>query len=267
MSQENDHNNQHGSGVQKSCSKGGKLAISLSIVALLTSITAIGMQIPSVGGKLLQSNLLQGDFLAKQIETGIENYVKKAEQPEQPAEVKIVAVHEGDYLRGENDAVLTLIEYSDYECPYCARFHATAKELIEKNGGKVNWVYRHFPLDMHDPLATLESKAAEVAGELGGNEIFWAYSDALYGTEYKSGSKEDLVAIAHELGLDTARFEAMLVSDKFDAKVAGQKQEAIDAKINGTPGNIIMNNKTGEYQVIPGALPYAEMQKLIDQML
>ncbi|MBU2523910.1 DsbA family protein [Patescibacteria group bacterium] len=260
----------HSDNTNKSCLKGGKLAISLSIVALLTSITAIGMQFPSIGGKLLQSNLLQGDFLAEQIQDGIDKYVKKMEeptQPEQPQEIKIKALQSGDHIRGEKDAVITLIEYSDYECSYCARFHATAKELIEKNEGKVNWVYRHFPLDMHDPLATLEAKAAEVAGELGGNEIFWAYSDALYGNEYKSDTKEDLVAIAHELGLDTARFEAMLVSDKFDAKVAGQKQEAIDANINGTPGNIIMNNKTGEYQVIPGALPLAEMQKVIDQML
>ena len=98
---------------------------------------------------------------------------------------------ERDHIYGNPDAPISLIEYSDFECPYCKRFHVTAKSVVEAFDGKVNWVYRHFPLAFHNPGAQKQAEASECASELGGNDAFWKYTDALY-ARTKSGGSESL---------------------------------------------------------------------------
>lgn len=89
----------------------------------------------------------------------------------------IAGLNDNDYVRGDRNSRIYLIEYSDYDCPFCGRFHTTSQRLV--NEGKVAWVYRQFPLPQLHPDAETKSAAAICAGKVGGNEAFWEFSDAL----------------------------------------------------------------------------------------
>lgn len=175
-----------------------------------------------------------------------------------------------DHIYGNPDAPISLIEYSDFECPYCKRFHPTAQKIVTAYGGKVNWVYRHFPLSFHNPGAEKEAEASECAAKLGGNDAFWRYADLIY-TRTRSNGKGfpvgNLVPLAGEIGLDEARFKTCLDSGRMAARVAEDFAEGSRIGIDGTPGNILLNNKTGEARLRPGARPFEAFKKEIDQML
>ncbi len=79
------------------------------------------------------------------------------------------------------------MEYSDFECRYCKRFHPTAKAVVQAYAGKVNWVYCHFPLGFHNPGAQKQAAASECANELGGNYAFQKYTDAIYARTRSNG--------------------------------------------------------------------------------
>ena len=87
-----------------------------------------------------------------------------------------------DHIRGNPDAPVKIVEYSDAECPFCKSFHSTMQRVVDEYGasGKAAWVYRHFPLDNIHPKADKEAEATECAAELGGNGTFWAYVDRLF---------------------------------------------------------------------------------------
>lgn len=97
--------------------------------------------------------------------------------PSAPAASNVPPVDvDNDYFRGDPNAEIAIIEYSDYECPFCQRVHPTMQQLVDQYEGKVMWVYRHYPLSFHAgamPLAI----GAECAGELGGNDAFWEFTD------------------------------------------------------------------------------------------
>jgi protein-disulfide isomerase len=88
-----------------------------------------------------------------------------------------------DYVRGETSARYALIEYSDYDCPFCGQFHATASQFVSQNPGEVKWIYRQFPLSSIHPNAQKKSEAALCAGKLGGNQAFWDMSDKMLGVK------------------------------------------------------------------------------------
>ncbi|MCI0542492.1 thioredoxin domain-containing protein [bacterium] len=96
-------------------------------------------------------------------------------------EAEVVSVNPGEHILGNPNAEIFIIEYSDLECPFCKRFHETMKQAMEQYGkdGQVAWVYRHFPLDAIHNKARKEAEATECAGELGGNDMFWKYTNKL----------------------------------------------------------------------------------------
>ena len=179
-----------------------------------------------------------------------------------------------DHILGSLDAPVKLVEFSDFECPFCKRFHPTMKRLMNEYGkdGKVAWVYRHFPLDELHSKARKEAQAAECANELGGNEAFWAYADRLYEVT-PSNDRLDLWLLpefAEEIGLDRAAFEACLEGDarggKYAAHIEADVQDAIASGGTGTPYSLVIapNGKTFP---INGAQPYAAVKAIIDLAL
>ena len=114
-----------------------------------------------------------------------------------------------DHARGPMDAPVTLVKYGDYECPYCGEAHPLLKELLERVGEQVRFVFRHFPLDTVHPRARSAAQAAEAAASQG---RFWEMHDLLYERQDELG-EEDLMRYAAELGLDLRQFEEDLTND------------------------------------------------------
>jgi protein-disulfide isomerase len=188
-------------------------------------------------------------------------------EKEQGAEITLGDVPEitdQDYIRGSKDAPILLVEYSDYECPFCSRFHPTVKQIVEEYGNKVAWVYRHFPLSFH-ASAQKFAEGAECAGELGGNDGFWKFSDALYERVAAGGmDASKLEALATELGFNGTSFTQCLNSGKYAEKISNQMSAGQSAGVEGTPGTFILT-KDGGKELIPGALPYEEVKKMVDK--
>lgn len=226
--------------------------------------------------------LQEGDFLDRAIEAGLERYIQKQRQAQEAARAQQQrAANEKaknvrpvsqprDHIFGNPDAVVSLIEYSDFECPYCKRFHPTAREMVESYGGKVNWVYRHFPLAFHNPGAQKQAEASECASELGGNEAFWKYIDRIYERTTSNGTGfpiANLVPLAQEIGLDESAFQACLDSGKYAARVQEDFVDGSRSGISGTPGNILLNNQSGEVALKPGAVPLSALKVEVDRLL
>ncbi|MCA9374001.1 DsbA family protein [Candidatus Peregrinibacteria bacterium] len=216
------------------------------------------------------------------IAQGIENYI--AQKQEEQFQQQQTAMQQKndlvknakpvdpqkDHIRGDKGSEISLIEFSDFECPFCKNFHGTAKQVLDNYDGKVNWVYRHYPLSFHDPLATREAIATECANELGGNDKFWEMADLLFDRTTSNGRGLDpksLPDFAEEIGINKANFEACLESGKFDDHIAQDMSDGAAAGITGTPGNILINNKTGETVLIEGAQPLEVLKENIDKLL
>lgn len=181
-----------------------------------------------------------------------------------PAYATIVPVDAGsDHIRGDAGAVISIIEYSDLECPFCARVHPTLEQLIADYPGQVNWVYRHYPLSFH-PNAQKAAEASECAAELGGNDKFWALVDVIY---EKGADNAKLADYAKEIGLNQTAFNTCLDSGKYASKTAEMMQGGSRAGVQGTPGNIIVNHQTKEVRVISGAQPLQNFKTAIDALL
>lgn len=173
-----------------------------------------------------------------------------------------------DHIRGDKNAKVFVIEYSDFECPFCKRFHPTMQQLFSDYQGKVAWVYRHFPLSFH-ANAQKEAEASECASEQGGNDAFWKYADKILERTTSNGTGfalTDLVPLAKEIGLDDAKFKSCLDSGKYAKHVQQDEQEGQAAGVTGTPGSIIWT-KDGKSQLISGAVPLSSLKAVIDQSL
>lgn len=164
-----------------------------------------------------------------------------------------------------------MIEYSDFECPFCKRFHATPKSLLERFGSRVNWVYRHFPLPNHDPAARRAAVASECAARLGGNKAFWQFTDAVLEHTRSNGQglPEDKSeeAFALQIGLEQSAFARCLEDKKMAHRVEEDYADGIAAGVTGTPTTLIRHNRTGATEVVVGALPAETLAAVIDRML
>ncbi len=186
-----------------------------------------------------------------------------AAAPDAPSVQNVQVPDAKEHLRGTANALITIIEYSDLECPFCARVHPTIKQAVDDYDGKVNWVFRHYPLSFH-ANAQKAAEATECATELGGNDKFWAMTDMLY---EKGSDNSQLGAYAKAIGLNEAAFKTCLDSGKFAQKIDDMMQTGVDAGVQGTPGNIIYNNKTKAAVMVSGAQPIANFKTAIDGLL
>ncbi len=179
-----------------------------------------------------------------------------------PTAENVREVTNDDHIRGDATAQISIVEYSDYECPFCARLHPTLTRVIEERGDEVNWVYRHFPLSNIHHRALGASVAAECVAQLGGNDAFWTFSDELFAKQRALG--EDLYKeLATDLGIGAARFDECLDDNNHAERIAADRQNAIDAGGRGTPFVVVVN---GSGQVFPfsGALPYENIMQIIN---
>ncbi|MBU0978433.1 MAG: thioredoxin domain-containing protein [Patescibacteria group bacterium] len=223
-----------------------------------------------MGGSLWQK--------AKMLEGGTSPTVAQpqaaADQPTAPqgppAEVlaNMPAVTADDHIRGNLNAKVMLVEYSDYECPYCEKFHTTMQQVVEEYGSDVAWVYRHYPLSFH-ANAQKAAEAAECVASIGGNEAFWKFSDLYYSRTDSSGTGiaiADMPALAGEIGVSQSAVKTCLNGDQMKDTVQAMFDTANSAGISGTPGTLIVT-ANGVQELIPGALPIEQIKVMIDKYL
>jgi protein-disulfide isomerase len=142
-----------------------------------------------------------------------------------------VAVGKSDHAQGPESASVTLVEYGDYQCPYCADVHSMIQSIAEKMGAKLRFIFRHMPLSEVHPYALYAAEAAESAGAQG---KFWEMHDALF--EHQSDLGSDLVSrLARRLRLDIPRFEADLDARRYRPRVKRDFMGGMRSGVAATP--------------------------------
>ena len=159
-------------------------------------------------------------------------------------------------LRGNPNAPVTIVEFSDYECPYCRQAEHTVKDVVAKYGDKVRISYRDFPLQQLHPHAELAAEASRCAQEQG---KFWEYHDELFAASKLD--KDALIEYARNLKLDDKQFGSCLTSQKYKAEIEKDSEEGRKVGINGTPGFFING------VLISGAQPPDAFSRVIDDEL
>ncbi len=159
------------------------------------------------------------------------------------AQVPVAPIDTTDHVRGNaNTAQLTIVEYSDTECPFCKTFHTVIQKAFTKYPGKIAWVYRHFPLDSLHPKARNEARATECVASIGGNDAFWKYIDMIF-VNTPSNNKMDpalLPAYAAKIGIDKTKFATCFASTDMDAKVEADYQDGVRIGVRGTPHTVLI---------------------------
>ncbi len=178
-------------------------------------------------------------------------------------------ITEDDHILGNPNAKIVLVEYSDYDCPFCKVFHVTLQKIMDEYGpsGNVAWVYRHYPLTSLHPSAAYISEASECVAELGGNEAFWKFSDLIFGERATNDPTDTtrLPEFATAAGVDVSAFEECLASGRNRSLVEEDFANAIATGGKGTPHTIVVFGN--QLLQISGAQDYAIVKQTIEGLL
>jgi len=180
---------------------------------------------------------------------------------------KLKAIKKNSYIKWSPDAKITWIEYSDLECPFCAKLHnsGTPEDLEKKYGSDLNRAFNHFPLSFHANAETA-AEILECLGEQKGSDGFYSLVKKAYSEKNSTKSfliKQAVALWANEVALNKCLDDGTYIKKiKWDMEVWGKL-----FNITGTPGNVLVNNETGEYEVISWAYPTSSFEKIIDKLL
>ena len=187
-----------------------------------------------------------------------------------PSEISPQEVYKGNktiepssltHIKGKGN--YTFVEYADTECPYSKEFHATLETLMFKYEDKIQWGYKHFPLNQHIQKATLEAEATECAGE---QEKFWEYVSLLYERTPSNNDlpSEELFAIADDISLNREDFDACIANASYNEKVKQDSTEAQEVGAQGTPFSVILDENNVIVKVIRGFHTTEELKEIFD---
>src|SRR3990170_4964473 len=176
---------------------------------------------------------------------------------EEPEPIRVAVKGEGAFVKGPKDAPVTLVEFTDFHCPFCGRAVATLKDVMREYDGKIRWVFRDFPIASLHPMAAKAAEAARCAGEQG---KFWEYHDLLFEGQSQA-TIEDFKRSAEQLKLDPKSFEQCLDSGKHQAAVEADVQEGARLGVTGTP-TFFINGR-----ILVGAQPLETFRKVIEAEL
>ncbi len=192
----------------------------------------------------------------------------QAPQPPQPPKPDKVRIKGGgEYVIGKANAPLVLIEYTDYQCPYCGRFEAQTFPDIKKNlidTGKVRFIQRDLPLEFHQ-FALKAAQAARCAGEQG---KYWEMKDVLFKNQTKLDA-ESMTSYAKIIGLNEDKYKTCASSDKYVKEIGDEAKYANSLGINGTP-SFVLGKPDGDFVdglKIVGAQPYAAFEAVANELM
>lgn len=246
--------------------------------AILIGSIIISLSILLNGGtiqiKSLNTSKAAAGTQADQAPSQPSQQAPQAAAPQAPLGPVKVSVADEPVL-GNKNAQVTLVEFVDYECPFCKRFFDQTLSDIKKNyidTGKVKVVMRNFPLSFHQN-AHKESQAALCARDQGGDSIYYKFHDEIFKRTTSNGTGlavDQLPKIANDVGIDGTKLQGCLDSDKYKAKVDQDISEGTKAGVSGTPAFFVGKSTSGneiDGQIIVGAQPYSAFQTIIDQQL
>ena len=235
----------------------GRLLVPFSIVAagliIAGAIVYVGMANKKVAGTA----------------TNAANTTATQEVPKMiPQKLDFNPITDADHIRGDKNAPIKLIEYSDYECPFCKRFTVTLQQLTADYENSIAIVYRNFPIDSLHKRARNEAMAAECVNGLAGNDAYWKFHDLIFAntTSNDGLDPEDLPKFAVTVGVDQKAFASCLAANTYADRIAADEKDAVRAGAQGTPYSIIIG-PTGDTIPVSGAQSAAVISKIIDEQL
>lgn len=185
-----------------------------------------------------------------------------------PASLDIRSITTADHIRGPFDAKITIVEYSDLECPFCKIFHQSMLQVMQEYPKDVRWVFRHAPIPQLHPNAPAISNAAECAGAQG---KFWEFTDVVFTGAPNSGGivLTQIPEHAKTAGVsDIPAFEACVASNTFSEKIQADLADGLKSGPEqfGTPFNMIVT-ADGQKKQLGGGVPYSQLKAIIDPLL
>lgn len=185
------------------------------------------------------------------------------------AEVSVAPVTEEDHILGNPNAPIVIVEYSDFDCPFCKQFHDTMHRIMAEYGeeGSVAWVYRHFPINQLHPNAERLAAASECVAELGGNDAFWSFANLIFNERSQNELTDisQLPDFAERSGVSRSAYNTCVEEGRYTEEIKSDIQAAIEAGARGTPYSVLMAG--GQQGIISGARPYNEIKQMIDTVL
>lgn len=222
--------------------------LGILMVVIIVFLVAINQNLATLNSNLAGTNVKQQQQLQPQ---------PTAQQPDQQQAPVQLSVGDAP-VRGDANAKVTMIEFSDFECPFCEKWYTdNMQQLQDKyiSTGKVKFVFKNFPLSFH-PLAEKAAEAAECAGQQG---KYWEFHDNLFTT--RNLTVDQMKSTAKDMGLDTTKFNNCLDSGSTAAGIQADINEGSAAGVSGTPTFFINGQK------IVGAQPFAAFDSAIQQAL
>lgn len=183
----------------------------------------------------------------------------------------VAPVTAADHIKGSVDAKVKIVEYSDFECPFCKQFHESLNTIVAGyDETEVAWVFRQFPLEqLHPVKAMAAAMASECVAELGGNDAFWTFTDG-YFTNTLTNNRTDIETLIPQLvlqtGVNQSAFESCFESNRHTDAINADIQNAVDTGGRGTPWSVVIG-PDGKTYPINGALPTQTVKQLIDTLL
>lgn len=166
-------------------------------------------------------------------------------------------INENDYVFGKKDSDVIVIEYSDTECPYCISLHPTIEQIQSVYKDKIAYVYRHFPLTQIHPGAFDEARAISCAGNVGGDQAYYNFMEALFDYKYDNKTttlpaNNDVYAVAKKVGLNASAFSSCMSSQQTARIVSAHQQDGIAAGVQGTPATFVLSKTRKGYEIVAG---------------
>ena len=254
---------------------GGKISVKKSMFsALVISVILVSLIAVFFAGSYtsLKSDEITKSELNEAISKLEAKILKNQQVTEQPNVQPISVSIDDDPIKGDQNAPITIIEFSDFQCPFCARFQIQTLPLILEQyveTGKVKFVYRDFPIQNSHPNAMPAAAASECAHE---QDKYWGYHDMLSENQGVWNKVEITSAItifkefAAELDLNQEQFDSCLDSGRYIEEISNDLNDGRDYGISGTPGFFIGNEKIG-FAKLNGAQPFEAFKSIIDSQL
>ena len=230
------------------------VAILLSSLMLSSAVVFLGLQFRRLGtNELVQAQANRAAAAQPSAAVGGERAFDAD---------KIRKVVTGDFVYGNPAAPVTLISYQDFECPYCAKFFPSAKQVVDQSNGGVNLVLRLFPLDFH-PHAHVLADAAECVGEQAGATGFYAFADWAF-SQHGLGDENAVMGLvraqATQMKLDADKVQQCMSSGRLAPVIRASTEEANNAGLAGTPTSVLVRKDSKDSKVIAGIRSADDLQ-------